>query len=135
MRLAIGALLWASAGVVAAQNANPPANDIPKSFEFPAQVYDFARREVMIPMRDGVKLFTEILVPNGARNAPMLLTRTPYNAHHRTRRNNSARMLATLPQGDDVFVEGGYIRVFQDIRGKYRSEGEYVTHTTPSNGW
>ncbi len=34
-------------------------------------------------------------------------------------------MLAILPQGDEVFVEGGYIRVFQDVRGKYESEGDY----------
>ena len=39
------------------------------------------RREVMIPMRDGVKLHTVILVPKGAKNAPILLTRTPYNAN------------------------------------------------------
>ena len=35
-------------------------------------------------------------------------------------------MLAVLPQGDEVFVEGGYIRVFQDVRGKYKSEGDYI---------
>ena len=35
-------------------------------------------------------------------------------------------MLSILPQGDEVFVEGGYIRVFQDVRGKYKSEGDYV---------
>ena len=42
--------------------------------------YDFTRRDVMVPMRDGVKLHTVILVPKGARRAPILLTRTPYDA-------------------------------------------------------
>ena len=42
-------------------------------------------------------------------------------------------MLATLPQGDEVFVADGYIRVFQDVRGKYGSEGDYVM-TRPLRG-
>ena len=91
----------------------------------PQDSYDYVKREVMIPMRDGVKLFTSIVVPKGAKNAPILLTRTPYNASGRTERNHSSRMIATLPQGDEVFVADGYIRVFQDVRGKYKSEGDY----------
>ena len=46
--------------------------------------FDYVKRDVMIPMRDGVKLHTVILVPKGAKNAPMLLTRTPYNATAQT---------------------------------------------------
>ena len=42
--------------------------------------FEYVRRDVMIPMRDGVKLHTVILIPNGAKNAPILLTRTPYDA-------------------------------------------------------
>ena len=87
----------------------------------------------MIPMRDGVKLYTVIVVPKGAKGAPILLTRTPYNAAGRTERAESPRMLATLPQGDEVFVTDGYIRVFQDVRGKYGSEGDYVM-TRPLQG-
>jgi len=94
-------------------------SDIPRVFKTPAEDQDYIKREVMIPMRDGVKLHTVIVVPKGARNAPILLTRTPYNASQRTARNNSPHMLAILPQGDEVFVEAGYIRVFQDVRGKY----------------
>jgi putative CocE/NonD family hydrolase len=107
--------------------------DIPKHFTAPTGNYDYVRREVMIPMRDGVKLFTVIIVPKGAQNAPILLTRTPYNASKRTARNESPHMLSTLPQGDDVFVEAGYIRAFQDVRGKYKSEGEYLM-TRPVRG-
>jgi putative CocE/NonD family hydrolase len=108
-------------------------SDIPKGFHNPTTDQDYVKREVMIPMRDGVKLYTVIVVPKGATNAPILLTRTPYNATNRTARNNSTHMLAVLPQGDDVFVEGGYIRVFQDVRGKYKSEGNYFM-TKPVRG-
>lgn len=87
---------------------------------------DYVKREVMIPMRDGVKLYTVIVIPKGAKNAPILLTRTPYNAAARTERYDSPHMLDTLPEGDEVFVKAGYIRVFQDVRGKYGSEGDYV---------
>jgi len=86
----------------------------------------------MIPMRDGVKLHTVILVPKGAlgrKSAPILLTRTPYSATELTSHNHSAHLSMALDGYDnavDVIVEGGYIRVVQDIRGKYGSEGDYV---------
>jgi hypothetical protein len=108
-------------------------SDIPKTFTAPTTDNDYIKREAMIPMRDGVKLYTVIVLPKGARNAPILLTRTPYNASARVSRNNSTHMLSILPQGDEVFVNGGYIRVFQDVRGKYKSEGDYVM-TRPVRG-
>jgi predicted acyl esterase len=77
-------------------------------------------------MRDGVKLHTVIVVPKGAKGAPILLTRTPYDADGRAARNKSGSMLAILSQGDELFVQAGYIRVFQDIRGQHGSEGGYV---------
>jgi putative CocE/NonD family hydrolase len=96
--------------------------------------YDYEKRVVMIPMRDGTKLYTVIVVPKGGKNLPILLTRTPYNAAKRAARADSPRMIGALPQGDEVFVaDGGYIRVFQDIRGKYGSEGDYVM-TRPLKG-
>ena len=101
------------------------SGDIPKSFTVPTAGYDYVQREVMIPMRDGIKLHTVITVPKGAHDAPILLSRTPYNASARSSRNESPHMLSKLGQGDDVFVAGGYIRVVQDIRGKYGSEGDY----------
>jgi putative CocE/NonD family hydrolase len=91
--------------------------------------FDYVRREVMIPMRDGVKLHTVILVPKGAKAAPILLTRTPYNATELTTHINSSHLGPSLYGYDnatDVIVDGGYIRVVQDIRGKYGSEGDYV---------
>ena len=107
--------------------------DIPKTFTTLATDYDYVKREVMIPMRDGVKLHTVIVVPKGATDAPILLTRTPYNASKRASRNNSSHMLAIMPLADEVFVQAGYIRVFQDVRGKYKSEGDYVM-TRPVRG-
>jgi len=101
-----------------------PAEFVPLTEDF-----DHVRREAMIPMRDGVKLFTVILVPKGARGAPILLTRTPYDADKLTRRAASAHLGPSLYGYDnatDVIVEGGYIRVVQDVRGKYGSEGDYV---------
>jgi putative CocE/NonD family hydrolase len=94
---------------------------------------DYVKRVVMIPMRDGVKLYTVLMIPKGAHDAPMLLTRTPYNAAKRVMRADSPSLLASLNQGDEVFVKAGYIRVFQDIRGKYGSEGTYVM-TRPPRG-
>jgi putative CocE/NonD family hydrolase len=80
----------------------------------------------MIAMRDGVKLKTFILVPKGATHAPMLLSRTPYNAAERVSRASSAHLAAVVPQMNDTAVEAGYIIVYQDIRGKHGSEGDYV---------
>jgi putative CocE/NonD family hydrolase len=91
--------------------------------------FDYVRREVMIPMRDGVRLHTVILIPKGAANAPILLTRTPYKATELTTHTESSHLGPSLEGYDnatDVIVEGGYIRVVQDIRGKYGSEGYYV---------
>ena len=58
-------------------------SDIPKAFTAPTANHDYVKREVMIPMRDGVKLHTVIVLPKGAQDAPILLTRTPYNASKR----------------------------------------------------
>jgi putative CocE/NonD family hydrolase len=104
----------------------PIGGDIPAKFVPPTAAQDYVKRKVMIPMRDGTKLYTVIVYPKGAANAPIVLTRTPYNAKGRANRSDSASILATLPLADEMFVKAGYIRVYQDIRGKYGSEGEYV---------
>jgi putative CocE/NonD family hydrolase len=119
--------------LVLAQQTPPLTPDIPAKFDAPISAYDYVKRDVMIPMRDGVKLHTVIVVPKGARNAPILLTRTPYNASARAERNASPHMVAALPLFDELFAADGYIRVYQDVRGKYGSEGEYVM-TRPLRG-
>jgi uncharacterized protein len=126
-------LLTAIAAFYFSPSARAQAPTLPS--ESPTQVtpvtdtFDYTRRDVMIPMRDGVKLHTVILIPKGAKNAPILLTRTPYNASDLTSHANSTHLGPILEGYDnatDVIVEGGYIRVIQDVRGKYGSEGDYV---------
>jgi hypothetical protein len=93
----------------------------------PAQGIDwirgnYAKTEVRIPMRDGVKLFTAIYAPKDhSRSYPILLTRTPYSV---------------FPYGEEKFpprlgpsvglAHAGYIFVEQDVRGRYLSEGAFV---------
>jgi hypothetical protein len=104
-------------------------SETPVHLQVANQSFDYERRDAMIPMRDGVKLHTVILVPKGAIHAPILLTRTPYNADELTSHAASAHLgpiLSGYDNATDVIVEGGYIRVVQDIRGKYGSEGDYV---------
>ncbi len=116
-----------------AQEQKMPANDIPPNFKAPEQPTDFDKRVAMVPMRDGTKLYTVIVVPKGAKDAPILLTRTCYNAAERAARSKSGRMIEALPLSDEVFVEAGYIRVYQDVRGKYGSEGVYLMTPPPVN--
>jgi putative CocE/NonD family hydrolase len=87
---------------------------------------DYIRREVMVPMRDGVKLFTVIVMRKGTKNGPILLSRTPYDADKATWRIPSQRIEDILPVMDAMFVDDGYIRVYQDVRGLHKSEGDYV---------
>ena len=104
-------------------------SETPDEFKAPLDSFDYIKRTVMIPMRDGVKLNTVIVIPRKARNAPMLLTRTPYNANDMTNHAESSQMDVMLQGYDnlpDVIGKGGYIRVVQDVRGKYGSEGGYV---------
>ncbi len=114
------------AGVSPAMTAAAQPSDIPEHFQPANASFDYVKREAMIPMRDGVKLHTVIVVPKGAKNAPILLTRTPYGANTETSHAQSPHMRAILPVGDDYAVEAGYIRVYQDVRGKYGSEGAYI---------
>jgi hypothetical protein len=104
-------------------------SETPAQFKPAADSWDHIRREVMVPMRDGVKLHTVILIPKGAKGAPILLTRTPYSADELTNHAHSSHLGSNLwgyDNATEVIVEGGYIRVVQDVRGKYESEGDYV---------
>jgi uncharacterized protein len=87
---------------------------------------DFVRREVMIPMRDGTKLYTVMVMKKGTTNAPILLSRTPYDAHGALFSNPSQRIEDVVPAMYKEFVEDGYIIVQQDIRGMHRSQGTWV---------
>jgi putative CocE/NonD family hydrolase len=90
----------------------------------------FDKREVLIPVRDGVKLHTEIYTPkDGKEPLPMLLDRTPYGISA-----PDQGMSGQLFRYSDMFADG-YIFVFQDIRGRYGSEGKFeMLHTAPDPG-
>jgi putative CocE/NonD family hydrolase len=128
--LLLGAL--ALSRPLVAQSSPGLPSETPAQFTPVTDRWDYVRSEVMIPMRDGVKLHTVILVPRSAtkvKRAPILLTRTPYNADELTGHANSSHLGPILTGYDnavEVIVEGGYIRVVQDVRGKYGSEGDYV---------
>jgi putative CocE/NonD family hydrolase len=103
--------------------------DMPSHFKVEADSFDYIRRDAEIPMRDGKHLHTVIIIPKNSHNAPILLTRTPYNADAMVTRRSSGHMSSALHGYDnmtDVIEDGGYIRVIQDVRGKYGSEGDYV---------
>ncbi|MBV8805318.1 MAG: CocE/NonD family hydrolase [Sinobacteraceae bacterium] len=122
----------ASAALAQAGTVGLPS-EMPPSFKARTESFDYTKREEMIPMHDGVKLKTFILIPKGASKAPILLTRTPYNAAERVLRFNSAHLSSAVPQMDETAVAAGYIIVYQDVRGKYGSEGDYVM-TRPLKG-
>ena len=86
----------------------------------------FKRMEVQIAMRDGVKLYTDIYISRKSRDRlPFLFTRTPYGATDEKGNNK------VLPDSYMDFVQEGYIFVFQDIRGRYKSEGRFVMFRPP----
>jgi len=126
----LGALFFVEPAAAQRPPANPALpSETPATLQPATEGFDHVRRDVMIRMRDGVQLHTVILVPKGAKGAPILLTRTPYNATALTSHAPSAHLGSVLSGYDnatDVIIEGGYIRVVQDVRGKYGSEGDYV---------
>jgi putative CocE/NonD family hydrolase len=134
------AFVFASAlwGPLVASFAQTPAvspdmvqsgSDIPAKWEEPHPGYDYEKRDAMIPMRDGVKLYTVILVPKGAKGLPILLERTPYDAGHFS--SDKPHMRDAVWPAQREWADDGYIVVDQDIRGKYGSEGDYVMTRPP----
>lgn len=84
---------------------------------------NYAKAEYMIPMRDGVKLYTAVFTPKDKRTKhPVLFTRTPYGCHPYGKKQLD-RPLAAIYEN---YLRAGYILVFQDVRGRYMSEGEFV---------
>ena len=129
------ASLAAAQGTASSQPKYPALpSEIPSKFTPSTDSFDYSKRDVMIPMRDGVRLHAVILVPKGAKHAPILLTRTPYGATALTSHAESSHLGPILQGYDnatDVIVEDGYIRVIEDVRGKYESEGDYVMTRAP----
>lgn len=118
----------ASIALIAAAppTVTPMTPDVVASYDPVRPDADFIRREAMVPMRDGTKLYTVIVMKKGTTNGPILLSRSPYNAYGHVHRAPSQRIVDILPVMDADFVEDGYVRVYQDIRGMHRSEGQFV---------
>lgn len=125
--LAVSAFLGAAtASAQDGPRVTPMTPDIVDRYEQTLPSADFIRREAMVPMRDGTKLYTVIVMKKGTKNAPILLSRTPYDAYAAVHRVASQRIVDILDVMDTEFAEDGYIRVYQDIRGLHRSDGQYV---------
>lgn len=94
-------------------------------------------RDVMVPMRDGVLLATDIYLPSEAGDAafPVILERTPYGKHLPSRSERGPGDSAAMERADVAryFVEQGYAVVYQDCRGRYASEGRFVKYTSDAN--
>jgi len=109
--LAFATAVAVGSAVIAGQTAPPPAPE-------------YVKTEALVPMRDGVRLHTVIFTPKAPDGPlPFLLMRTPYGAA------GSTRVLAI--EDYRVLAEEGYIFVFQDIRGRYKSEGTFVMQRPP----
>ena len=101
-------------------------SDIPPDFEPSPDGRDFSHRQVMIPMRDGVKLHTNLIIPQGVADAPIIFARTPYSADQAIKAAESNRFAVALPPAYADLAAAGYIIAVQDVRGRFQSEGDYV---------
>jgi putative CocE/NonD family hydrolase len=110
----------------AAPEITPMTPDVVENYDLVRPQADFTKRVEMIPMRDGIKLYTVIVMLKGTRDAPILLSRTPYDAKDSTSRTRSRSAVDILAAMDAPFIEDHYIRVYQDIRGSFNSQGVFV---------
>ena len=103
------------------------SGDIPLQFEAPRNEFQYVRREIRIPMRDGAKLYAVLIIPKEPGKLPIMLDRTPYSADKATSRGGFGpwpeNILSPL---NAELVRAGYIVAVEDVRGKYKSEGDYV---------
>jgi len=129
-RVALTLLASCISVAVSAHAQQPEQSDIPKNWQVPDADYDYTQREVMIPMRDGVKLHTVIIMPKSAHGLPMLLERTPYDATSLVKKGAAHLRDAVWPAIRE-WTDDGYIFIYQDIRGKYGSEGPYIMTRPP----
>lgn len=81
---------------------------------------NYTKREVMIPMRDGIKLYTSIYEPDDAQERPVLIVRTPYSCAP-----YGEGWKGDLTEYMLEFLKNRYVIAFQDVRGRYMSEGQY----------
>jgi uncharacterized protein len=101
-------------------------SDIVADFKPPVGERDYLEREVMIPMRDGVRLRAVIAMRKGVTRGPLLLERTPYGADAVAFHSGADHLAARVSLMNRPFVEDGYILVWEDIRGRSQSDGTFV---------
>ena len=91
---------------------------------------DYEKEEVYITMRDGVRLFTSIYRPVGAtEDLPVIIKRTPYSIAP-----YGEQLMKTVSHNPHL-VSSGYIFVFQDMRGRFMSEGDFENTKPPYSFW
>jgi putative CocE/NonD family hydrolase len=121
--LLLGAALVFSGSPLLAQTPAPTSAPTPAPTPAPVEAFD--KSEKMVEMRDGARLYTEIFVPKGVREPlPIIFLRTPYGVTGWGERSINGAFLKEL-------VEDGYIFAFQDIRGRFKSEGKFVMDRPP----
>lgn len=92
----------------------------------------FEKTEVMIPMRDGVKLHTIIIAPRERTGPlPILFERTPYGASYDPADTGATSAWLRYSGMAEFLINDGYIFVFQDIRGRFKSDGQFVMQRPP----
>ena len=117
MKITITAILFSFPFLLKAQNGHQgDANFV---------VENYTKIERMIPMRDGIRLFTSIYIPKGTNEKyPILMERTPYSC----RPYGESKMKPRLGPNSFLMHEK-YIFVYQDVRGRYKSEGSFEEMT------
>ena len=108
-----GLLLALCVPTIARQQGAPPVA---------APTFAYEKRELRIPMRDGVKLYTAVYVPKGKTNFPLLMTRTCYSSGPYGPTAGKPDIIG----GIEMYQKAGYGFVSQDVRGTYQSEGTFV---------
>ena len=112
---------WAVLSVALGCGSAVAAADSPTQPEAGSTVH-YSWHEYRIPMRDGALLYTAVLSPDDTtRTYPMLMERTPYGA------SPHAGGFTHLPERE--FLDSGYIFVYQDVRGRYQSDGHFTQNT------
>jgi putative CocE/NonD family hydrolase len=92
-------------------------------------------RDVMVRMRDGVRLATDVYRPSAPGRYPVILERTPYDKSAPSRSERTPTNPTPLSRAAvaEFFVARGYVFVYQDCRGRYKSEGEFVKYLSDGN--
>jgi putative CocE/NonD family hydrolase len=126
LRSAVSLLPLLALAAAPPRPVTPMTPDVVAKYDPVLPEADYIKRVAMVPMRDGTKLYTVIVMKKGTRGGPILLSRTPYDAKESTDRTASQLVVDILPAMYKEFVEDGYIIVHQDIRGLHNSEGQFV---------